>query len=97
MDNYLLMGHILVCKVIPKDKIHPELWVGANRKWRKVPHDRIVRVKHNRVCMILGQFWILVYLNSSILGTDRGRATPCSGTSSTEAASKTAEAECRRD
>ena len=49
MDNYLLMGHILQCKVIPKDKVHPELWVGANRKWRTVPHDRIHRVKHNRV------------------------------------------------
>ena len=49
MDNYLLMGHILTCKVIPKDKVHAELWVGANRKWRKVPHDRIVRLEHNKV------------------------------------------------
>lgn len=48
MDNYLLMGHILQCKVVPKDEVHPELWVGANRKWRAVPHDRIHRVKHNR-------------------------------------------------
>ncbi|KAF9516944.1 hypothetical protein BS47DRAFT_1375821 [Hydnum rufescens UP504] len=49
MDNYLLLGHILVCKVIPKDELHPELWVGANRKWRKVPTDRLARVVHNRV------------------------------------------------
>jgi len=47
MDNYLLMGHILQCKVIPKDEVHPELWVGANRKWRAVTHYRIHRVKHN--------------------------------------------------
>ncbi|KAG8719412.1 hypothetical protein FRC08_002887 [Ceratobasidium sp. 394] len=47
MDNYLLMGHILQCKVVPKDQIHPELWVGSNRKWRTVPHDRVHRVKHN--------------------------------------------------
>ncbi|GJJ13400.1 hypothetical protein Clacol_007654 [Clathrus columnatus] len=49
MNNYLLMGHILQCRVIPKDQVHPELWVGANRKWRYVPHDRLVRLKHNRV------------------------------------------------
>ncbi|PCH42216.1 RNA-binding domain-containing protein [Wolfiporia cocos MD-104 SS10] len=48
MDNYLLMGHILQCKVIPKDKVHPKLWVGANRKWRAVPQDRIARVQHNK-------------------------------------------------
>ncbi|KAG8721707.1 hypothetical protein FRC09_007498 [Ceratobasidium sp. 395] len=48
MDNYLLMGHILQCKVIPKDKVHPELWVGSNRKWRTVPRDRVHRIKHNK-------------------------------------------------
>jgi len=49
MDNYLIMGHILRCKVIPKDEVHPELWVGANRKWRAVPQDRLTRVKHNKL------------------------------------------------
>lgn len=49
MDNYLLMGHILQCKVIPKDKVHPELWIGANKKWRKIPWDRVVRVSHHKV------------------------------------------------
>jgi nucleolar protein 15 len=49
MDNYLLMGHILSCKVIPKDKVHPQLWVGANRKWRVVPTYRLVQAKHNKV------------------------------------------------
>ncbi|KAH9998816.1 hypothetical protein BJV74DRAFT_794648 [Russula compacta] len=48
MDNYLLMGHILNCKVIPKDKVHPELWVGANRKWRVVPTYRLVQAQHNK-------------------------------------------------
>ncbi|KAF8905028.1 hypothetical protein CPB84DRAFT_1772215 [Gymnopilus junonius] len=48
MDNYLLMGHILRCKVIPKDQVHPELWVGANRKWRIVPKDRVARTEHNK-------------------------------------------------
>ncbi|KAI9463318.1 hypothetical protein BJY52DRAFT_1350766 [Lactarius psammicola] len=48
MDNYLLMGHILTCKVIPKDEVHPELWVGANRKWRVVPTYRLAQAQHNR-------------------------------------------------
>ncbi|KAI6165842.1 hypothetical protein EDD17DRAFT_188943 [Pisolithus thermaeus] len=48
MDNYLLMGHILQCKVIPKDEVHPELWVGANRNWRKVPRDKIARTQHHK-------------------------------------------------
>ncbi|KAJ3979288.1 hypothetical protein F5890DRAFT_1576040 [Lentinula detonsa] len=48
MDNYLLMGHILRCEVIPKDKVHPELWIGANRKWRVVPRHRVARATHNK-------------------------------------------------
>ncbi|KAG8876273.1 hypothetical protein FRB98_007381 [Tulasnella sp. 332] len=48
MDNYLLHGHILTCKTVPKDKIHPTLWIGANRKYKKIPHDRIARVAHNK-------------------------------------------------
>ncbi|KAG2035855.1 RNA-binding domain-containing protein [Suillus americanus] len=48
MDNYLLMGHILKCKVIPKEKVHPELWVGANKKWKAIPRDQIVRKEHNK-------------------------------------------------
>ncbi|KAI9460364.1 hypothetical protein F5148DRAFT_983295 [Russula earlei] len=48
MDNYLLMGHILTCKAIPKDRVHPELWVGANRKWRVVPTYRLAQAQHNK-------------------------------------------------
>lgn len=48
MDNYLLMGHIMRCKLIPKDEVHPELWVGANRKWRSVPADRLARAEHDK-------------------------------------------------
>jgi nucleolar protein 15 len=49
MDNYLLAGHIMRCKLIPNAEVRPELWVGANRKWRKIPRDRIARVAHNKV------------------------------------------------
>jgi len=48
MDNYLLMGHILKCRLISPEQVHPNLWIGANRKWRVVPHDRVARVKHNK-------------------------------------------------
>ena len=49
MDNYLLMGHILRCKVIPKDEVHPELWIGANRKYRAIPTVRINKLQHDKV------------------------------------------------
>jgi nucleolar protein 15 len=49
MDNYLLMGHIMTCKIIPKDEVHPELWVGANRRWRVVPTYRLAQARHNKV------------------------------------------------
>lgn len=61
MDNYLLMGHILTCKVIPKEKVHPELWVGSNKKWRAVPRDRLARVQHNKVrasCVLTPTDWL---------------------------------------
>ncbi|KPV76444.1 uncharacterized protein RHOBADRAFT_42776 [Rhodotorula graminis WP1] len=47
MDNYLLAGHILVCKVVPDDEIHPKLWVGANRKFRVVPKARKDAARRN--------------------------------------------------
>jgi hypothetical protein len=49
MDNYLLMGHILKCSLLEKDEVHPQLWVGADKKWRVVHNDRVERQKFNRV------------------------------------------------
>ncbi|PRQ77843.1 hypothetical protein AAT19DRAFT_8911 [Rhodotorula toruloides] len=49
MDNYLLAGHILVCKVIPDDQIHPKMWIGANRKFRVVPKARREAARRNKV------------------------------------------------
>ena len=51
MDNYLLMGHILRCKMIPKDEVHPGLWIGANRKFRRVPMEKIEKARQNKVCL----------------------------------------------
>lgn len=52
MDNYLLHGHILICKVVPQDQIHPKMWIGANKKFRPIPKGRAERLKHNGV-----SFW----------------------------------------
>lgn len=37
MQNYLLSGHILQCKLMSEEKIHQELWKGANRRFVPVP------------------------------------------------------------
>ncbi len=41
MNSYLLFGHILRCKVVPPEQVHEKLWVGANRRFKKVPWNRI--------------------------------------------------------
>ena len=38
MDNYLMFGHILKCKHAPQESLHPALWKGANKRFRKVPY-----------------------------------------------------------
>lgn len=41
MDNYLLFGHILKCKVVPKESVHEALFKGANRRFKKVPWNKM--------------------------------------------------------
>ncbi|MCJ1283941.1 hypothetical protein MMC26_003272 [Xylographa opegraphella] len=41
MDNYLMFGHILKCKLVPKEQVHPSLWKGADRRFKKVPWNQI--------------------------------------------------------
>lgn len=41
MDNYLIYGHILKCKYVPSEQLHPDLWKGANRRFKKTPWNRI--------------------------------------------------------
>lgn len=41
MDNYLLFNHILKVKVVPNEQIPPELFKGANKRFKKVPWNRI--------------------------------------------------------
>ncbi|ORX82090.1 RNA-binding domain-containing protein [Basidiobolus meristosporus CBS 931.73] len=48
MNNYLLYGHLLKCKVIPEDKLHPKLFDGANKKFKVIPWNKIAREEHNK-------------------------------------------------
>lgn len=41
MDNYLMFGHILKCKVVAKEQVHEQLWKGANKRFKAVPWNKI--------------------------------------------------------
>ncbi|KAI0113772.1 RNA-binding domain-containing protein [Nemania sp. FL0031] len=41
MDNYLLAGHILKVKMVPKSQVHEKLWVGANKRFKKIPWNKM--------------------------------------------------------
>ncbi|XP_046845954.1 MKI67 FHA domain-interacting nucleolar phosphoprotein-like [Xenia sp. Carnegie-2017] len=34
MNNYMMFGRLLKCNVVSKEKIHPRLWAGCNRRFR---------------------------------------------------------------
>ena len=41
MDNYLLLGHILKVKLVPEEQVHADLFKGANKRFKKVPWNKI--------------------------------------------------------
>jgi nucleolar protein 15 len=41
MDNYLLFGHILKCKMVAPEQVHKSLWEGANKRFKKVPWNKM--------------------------------------------------------
>ncbi|KAF6840457.1 ribosomal biogenesis protein gar2 [Colletotrichum plurivorum] len=41
MDSYLLFGHILKVKAVPRDSLHEEVWKGANKRFKKIPWSKI--------------------------------------------------------
>lgn len=47
MHNYLMFGRLLQCHLVPLDKVHPETFVGANRKFKVIPWKKIAREAHN--------------------------------------------------
>ncbi|KAF2848009.1 hypothetical protein T440DRAFT_557027 [Plenodomus tracheiphilus IPT5] len=40
MDNYLLFGHILKCKLVPADQVHPDLFKGAGQRFKVDPRNK---------------------------------------------------------
>ncbi|KKA25620.1 Ribosomal biogenesis protein Gar2 [Rasamsonia emersonii CBS 393.64] len=48
MDNYLMYGHILKCKFVPQEQLHPEIWKGANRRFKRTPWNRIEKQRLER-------------------------------------------------
>lgn len=47
MHNYLMFGRLLQCQLVPADKLHPDTFVGANRKFKIIPWKKIAREAHN--------------------------------------------------
>jgi hypothetical protein len=41
MNNYLMFGHILKCSLVPKENEHPDMWKGADKRFKKVPWNKI--------------------------------------------------------
>lgn len=48
MDQYLLKNCLLQCKLVPPERIHPDIWKGANKRFRPLPLLKWAREKHNR-------------------------------------------------
>ncbi|GAM84282.1 hypothetical protein ANO11243_022760 [Dothideomycetidae sp. 11243] len=43
MDKYLMFGHILQVRRLLPEEIHPELFKGANRRFKAMPRNRLER------------------------------------------------------
>jgi nucleolar protein 15 len=41
MDNYLMFGHLLKVKFIPEEQVPANVWKGANKRFKKVPWNKI--------------------------------------------------------
>ena len=48
MDGYLMMKQKIECHVVPPEKVHPQTFAGANRRFKKMPWQKLAREKHNR-------------------------------------------------
>lgn len=48
MNNYLLMGHLLKCTLLSEDKIHENLFDGANTKFKVIPFKKISLARHDK-------------------------------------------------
>jgi nucleolar protein 15 len=46
MNNYLMFGHILKCRVVPQEQLHENVWIGADKRFKKVPWNKLEGRKH---------------------------------------------------
>jgi len=49
MHGYLMFGRLLDVHLVPPERQHARLWVGAERKWDRIPWRAIERQRHNEV------------------------------------------------
>jgi hypothetical protein len=47
MNNYMMFKQKLVVSAVPVERIHPEMWKGANKKFRPFPFRDVAREIHN--------------------------------------------------
>jgi len=43
-----LYGKTLIVKMVPPEKVHPDTFIGANKKFRVIPWKQISRQAHNK-------------------------------------------------
>merc|ERR1712198_121269 len=49
MNNYLMFHRLLKCQLLPTEKIHPEMFKGATRKFKKPKAHAIAIQRHNKI------------------------------------------------
>ncbi|KAK9323294.1 hypothetical protein V1517DRAFT_105417 [Lipomyces orientalis] len=48
MNNYLLYGHILKVSVVPESQVHEKMFVGSNRKFKRIPRAKMAKQQYDR-------------------------------------------------
>lgn len=48
MNNYLLFESVLKVRLMTEEECHPEIWKGANRKFKQVPWQKKAADVHDR-------------------------------------------------
>ena len=41
MNNYLIFGHLLKCKLVAPEQLHEGIWKGANKRFKAVPWNKM--------------------------------------------------------
>eukprot|EP00877_Chromochloris_zofingiensis_P014444 jgi/Chrzof1/9253/UNPLg00220.t1 len=48
MDGYFMFTQKLACRVLKASEVHPQMFKGANRKFKQIPWQKIERDRHNK-------------------------------------------------